>query len=403
MLGIVKAEFVAWAKDYGGPRFHAVLCDPPYGLEFMGKDWDRVSAKEWGEAMLPLLCPGAIVLMFGGTRTWHKLATGMEEAGFEMWDTLMWLHGQGFPKAQAIDKLIDKNLGTEKERKIVGRYKVPADSDAGNAGKEIRRVDAGGNFVHNTFEHPIEQSSNPTAKPWSGHKTAALKPAWEPILCFRAPRQGKNYAELAMEYGSGALNVEGGRIDISDSVIHCKGKSGFAGGYESKKYEQSPTGRYPANLALDEESAEMLDEQAGESVSTGGRSDNAMRANQRIYGKGKSNPQKKDPGLGDRGGRSRFFYCAKASRSERGKANNHPTVKPIALTKWLATLLLPPGSVKPRRLLVPFAGSGSEMVGAIEAGWDEIVGVEQSEQYAEINSDLAVQRPLIAPAEAWRE
>ncbi|KKL74514.1 hypothetical protein LCGC14_2064150, partial [marine sediment metagenome] len=104
---LIHAEFVEWANKYNGPKFHAVLSDPPYGLKFMGKDWDRVSAKEWGDAMMPLLYPGAIVFMFGGTRTWHRLATGMEEAGFEMWDTFMWLHGQGFPKAQAIDKLID--------------------------------------------------------------------------------------------------------------------------------------------------------------------------------------------------------------------------------------------------------------------------------------------------------
>ncbi|KKK96818.1 hypothetical protein LCGC14_2658920, partial [marine sediment metagenome] len=164
---------------------------------------------------------------------------------------------------------------------------------------------------------------------------------------------------------------------------------------------KNPPGRYPANLVLDEESAELLDEQAGESVSAGGSGPKSRNWKGSGNTVGASFAQATG-GFDDIGGPSRFFYCAKASRSERGKANNHPTVKPIALTKWLATLLLPPDSVKPRRLLVPFAGSGSEMVGAIQAGWDDVVGVEQSEQYAEINSDLAVQRPL-PPAEAWRE
>ena len=427
MLGIVKAEFVAWAKAYDGPRFHAVLCDPPYGLKFMGKDWDRVSAKEWGDAMMPLLYPGAIVLMFGGTRTWHKLATGMEEAGFEIWDTLMWLHGQGFPKAQDIGKLIDKSLGLERT-KVIGTK--PGHKDFAGR-KNLSSVQSlhtfgGGGFSRPWMNDPdkvenyhLEKApASESGASWSGHKTAALKPSWEPILCFRAPRQGKNYAELAMEYGSGALIVDGGRIDISDSVIHCKGKSGFAGGYESKKYEQSPTGRYPANLVLDEESAELLDEQRPFTSQTGNR-----KVKHRVQQETMSTPFSRGqdaPEYTDSGGPSRFFYCAKASRSEREAGlegfdgeqrdlsrrpdqkamndgegnpynrgvvkvrNNHPTVKPITLIKWLATLLLPPDSVKPRRLLVPFAGVASEMIGAMQAGWDEVVGVEQDSGYSKI-------------------
>ena len=438
MLGIVRAEFVAWAKAYDGSRFHAVLSDPPYGLKFMGKDWDRVSAKEWGEAMLPLLYPGAIVFMFGGTRTWHKLATGMEEAGFEIWDTLMWLHGQGFPKAQDVSKLIDKEGGFNRN---IAKHR--------RADREGYRIETQG-----TPSLPPTETSSP----WQGHKTAALKPAWEPILCFRAPRQGKNYAELAMEHGSGALNVDGGRV--GEELISTHGYPGedLMGAAKGNPVSGKPDyhiakGRYPANLALECtcEQTEVVDVADGTAVGLGASSiygsrpmkkgggkdykggkairhtdpncpaylldeqagrDKGQQAgvsgNQKsrtgesgIYGHydAKSFPPPRD-GLG---GPSRFFYCAKASRSERGKANKHPTVKPTALTKWLATLLLPPDSVKPRRLLVPFAGSGSEMVGAIQAGWDEVVGIEQSEQYAEINSDLAVQRPLIAPAEAWRE
>jgi len=113
-------------------KFHAVLCDPPYGIAFMGKEWDTVQGpsafqsrvKAWGEALMPLLYPGALVLMFGGTRMWHRLAAGVEDAGFEMWDTLMWLHGQGFPKAQDISKLIDKANGDERGAVIGQRQDI---------------------------------------------------------------------------------------------------------------------------------------------------------------------------------------------------------------------------------------------------------------------------------------
>ncbi|KKL26002.1 hypothetical protein LCGC14_2399650, partial [marine sediment metagenome] len=370
-------EFVAWAKAYEGPRFHAVLCDPPYGLRFMGKDWDRVSAKEWGEAMMPLLYPGAIVFMFGGTRTWHKLATGMEEAGFEIWDTLMWLHGQGFPKAQDVSKLIDKEGGFNRN---IAKHR--------RADREGYRIETQG-----TPSLPPTETSSP----WQGHKTAALKPAWEPILCFRAPRQGKSYAELAMEYGSGALNVDGARVGYQSETDkssatpqgECTNRSGrlagkAQGGGERTKFERpEQKGRYPANLVLDEESAEMLDEQRPFTSQTGNR-----KVKHRVQQETMSTPFSRGqdaPEYTDSGGPSRFFYCAKASRSEREAGlegfdgeqrdlsrrpdqkamndgegnpynrgvvkvrNNHPTVKPITLIKWLATLLLPPDSVKPRR------------------------------------------------------
>lgn len=384
---IICSEFTSWAKKWRGKKFHAVLSDPPYGLRFMGKSWDAISAREWGEALIPLLYPGALVFMFGGTRTWHKLATGMEEAGFEIWDTLMWLHGQGFPKAQALDKLIDKNLGNKRE--VVGKRKRPG----GPAGFTADKGWNDGPMKNDDSTVLITKGSE-TADAWSGHKTAALKPAWEPILCFRAPRQGKNYAELALEYGSGALNVDGGRISTGENLsggAYAKQGSDRHDGYENWRFKRKgdageykqPKGRYPANLVLDEESAEMLDERTGD-VSKGtmgarhtGKHDN-LDYGFKEFERGR--------GFGDKGGPSRFYYCAKASRSEREQglpkrddgtsSNDHPTVKPIALTKWLATLLLPSRSIRSRRLLVPFAGSGSELIGAARAGWDKIVGIE---------------------------
>ena len=222
-------------------------------------------------------------------------------------------------------------------------------------------------------DEATEQSAS-----WTGYKTPQLKPAWEPCLCFRAPRQGNTYANLATKYGSGCLNIDGSRIGTNDEYeMNSRGfTNGMLGDPEksdaSTDHPQKPSGgRFPANLLLDETTAPML-------------------------------------------GASRFFYCAKSSTSEREAGltnekrpggstvngftedktkgndrnkpvhNNHPCVKPINLTKYLATLLLPPSSVENRRLLVPFSGSGSEMIGAIQAGWDEVIGVEMDKHYCEI-------------------
>jgi len=329
----------------------------------MGKAWDshrgpaafQAQVRAWGEAMLPLLYPGAIVFMFGGTRTWHRLACGMEDAGFEMFDTLMFLHGQGFPKGGDISKLIDRKNGhgrRVKGKQVFGRKKR-----------------------HSVT--PLRPASAESAK-WVGYKTPQLKPGWEPALCFRAPRGNLTYAELALKHGSGTLNVEGGRLPSESWSRSANGAPKHKHAYNPVyrvNQNSSPAGLYPANVILDEATAPMVDAQ--------------------------------------RGGASRFFYCAKASSRERNaglaefeprttddgrptpvdtpfqrgttlRRNTHPCVKPLDLCRYLATLLLPPASVAPRRLLVPFSGSGSEMIGALQAGWDEVIGVEQYAPYCEM-------------------
>lgn len=511
---VICAELVAWAREYQGPKFHAVMCDPPYGIEFMGKQWDNLDTRqpgddthhksgvgpfdrakvrhgvsagyggtsvpmqemfrEWGEALLPLLHPGALVFMFGGTRTWHRLAAGMEDAGFEMWDTLMWVHGQGFPKAQAIDALIDKANGDERE--IIGRRPDHVIS------KKWRELEGRTDLPESILN--VTTAASEQSAPWSGHKTAALKPAWEPILCFRAPSGGATYAELAVEHGSGSLNIEAGRIGVSKRVPgsisgtdsdRCYGDYGKETGNEDG--HNPNLGRYPANLAFEctcefveyadapvcgdipngreakqvvafgayagdntkftahrgkmvvhtnpDCPAFILDAQAGNHPTA--RIEKPCPAPEiAVEGWGTIQSERSARGYDGEGGPSRFFYCAKASRSEREEGldafeevsfgssnaakaaiargetdygdsssefganvikrvrNDHPTVKPIDLAHWLAKLLVPPPSVNPRRLLVPFSGSGSEIIGALLAGWDEVVGVEQDQHYAEI-------------------
>jgi site-specific DNA-methyltransferase (adenine-specific) len=375
-------------------KFHAVLCDPPYGIAFMGKEWDTLQGpsafqscvKSWGEALMPLLYPGALVLMFGGTRMWHRLASGMEDAGFEMWDTLMWLHGQGFPKAQDISKLIDKANGDER-KEVIGRYQPPGTDKPWNLSKATNNRAVCGAADRNNLE--ITAAASEDSAPWSGHKTCALKPAWEPVLCFRAPSQGKTYAELAQMFGSGALYVDGGRIGTEKNwPVSRRYAAGQFGGGEGNlggithDTQTDGLGRYPANLALDEESAALLDEQSGE-LTSGELQGYKIRHECHSLGR---QPTVVSISTANSGGASRFFYCAKSSSAERhsGIDNNHPTVKPVDLCTWLATLLLPPASVDRRRLLVPFSGSGSEMIGALGAGWDEVVGVESDAAYCDI-------------------
>lgn len=312
---LFTADVTQWATEYSGPKFHAMLSDFPYDLGFMDEEWDtNAQFEQWGTALLPLLLPGSISLVFGGTRTWHRLASGLENAGFLIWDTMMWLYGTGFPKGQSIEKLLDK--------------KDPKTDHTG----------------------------------WSSHKTPALKPAWEPIICFRTEFNG-TYASLSQTYGSGSLNIEAARIPVDGNM-----------------------GRFPTNVILDEVSASLLDEQSGE-----------RPCGTSLTGKEPSTPGKHTYGdysgrpaftsYNDSGGASRFFYTAKANGRERnagmpeGVQNDHPTLKPVALTTYFAKLLLPPPSVGIRRILVPFSGSGSEIIGCLIAGWDEVVGVELSGEF----------------------
>ena len=769
---VICAEFVAWAKEEArriergeADRYHAVLCDPPYGLEFMSKEWDSFSkpgigerttewpsftpnsanptcakcggrqrgarkcdcgtpewkpiisenpaygktvgqqmlhyqdwTREWVSALIPLFYPGALVFCFGGTRTWHRLACGFEDAGFQIWDTinycstedpdyrcgwLEWYHGSGFPKAQEIGRFFcqcnEKNskgnrelldvraINTEtaeckKEKQglllqqglcakspscandatngrdrcdgvprmdrsgqgdlaqeddwqskpgVEGRGNVlpqawelqadqvcplpaelsadgtegrlcngaPTDSGAANGSPaptqgnrtscESRSAGQRADESRTLARQPDPQTmgarcprcgktivSSAFRESLKGFKTAALKPSHEPVLCFKAPTQGKTYAELALEYGSGALNVDGGRIAGPMDGVWGTSNEGCAPAFnaspEQHDFRSAPhnAGRYPANLALECTCEEVelvdalvcgdvsgqeptsvaprkgtdygefakrelfmayrgkairhtnpdcpcfqLDAQAGERQS--GQSNGEARIGEASHGAIPSLRRGVLISRSDSGGPSRFFYCAKASRGEReaglenwepsdyghtpydkcdrcGKQilpdgggnkcecaepqrrgnrvrNNHPTVKPLALCRWLATLLLPPPFLprcpkcdtpwvptkewrlglrpgcdciknlcpdvaltakewvdfadevaqdfqpldgKPRRLLVPFSGSGSEMIGALQAGWDEVVGIEQDVHYCEIA------RARIAHAEA---
>ena len=332
------------------------------------------AVRQWGEAMLPLLYPGALLMIFAGPRMLEWVATGMQMAGFLHWDTIMWVHSQGLPKAQDIGKRIDRENGNgpmATGTQVFGRTKR-----------------------HSTV--PTVPAS-PESASWSGHKTPALKPAYEPILCFRAPRQGMTSAELALRYGTGALNVDGGRIGTGAKKWD-RPKGGIWRPSEpgEQRWIDNPLGRFPTDLILDEESGELLFEQSG------------VRASDFLYYCAKASRREREAGLEglepqttEDGGNSPVD-----NPDQRGKTlrrNDHPCVKPLALCRYLAALLLPPDSVSPRRLMVPFAGTGSEMIGAELAGWDEIVGIEQNPHYCEIAKLRLQYWRMLPPASPGRK
>ncbi|MCA9111562.1 MAG: hypothetical protein KDA52_16535 [Planctomycetaceae bacterium] len=321
--------------------FSGAFCDPPYGLNFMEKDWDQAvpSTAIW-EQVLRLCKPGAYLLAFGGTRTFHRMVCNIEDAGWEIRDTCCWLYGEGFPKGQDISKGIDKQLGLD--RPVVGEKPNP--HRGSNADHQY-------GFSQTGSMIPLTEAVSDEAKRWGGYSTA-LKPAWEPIILAQKPRRG-TFAANSLRFGCGGINVDGCRIQ----------------------------GRWPANLLLDEHSAACLDEQSGHSRS--------QRSRRRKAGSNIGNGNTLHTfrsrhdcveGYSDSGGASRFFYVAKAKGEER-EGNDHPTLKPLALCEYMAKLILPPAGRTPRRLLVPFSGVASEMIGGLMAGWDHVTGIEHNAQY----------------------
>jgi site-specific DNA-methyltransferase (adenine-specific) len=308
----------------------------------------------WTEAFR-VLKPGGHLLAFGGTRTHHRLACAIEDAGFDVRDCLMWLYGQGFPKSLDVSKAIDKAAGVE--RVVIGtKHGLPGYSlTNGTPGGVAMAGNVDGTLRNGAKECAITAPATDAAREWQGWGTA-LKPAWEPIILARKPLNG-TVAENVQEHGTGALNVGGCRIGTEArmngpaSPTSASRKSRVEAGYRHDEgigpgsSGGDVVGRWPANLVLDEEAGAMLDEQSGIAP----------------------------------GGASRFFYCAKTSKRERGEGNTHPTVKPVTLMRWLCRLVTPPGGL----VLDPFMGSGSTGIAAKSEGF-EFVGVEQNPNYLEI-------------------
>lgn len=344
-----------WVESYKGEKFHAVLTDPPYNLEsikkrfgkpsakpakygmdgafsrvskgFMGKEWDTDIAfdPELWKSIKEILYPGAFGLSYMGARTYHRLASAIEDAGFIIHPMIGWVQSQGFPKGTRIDKQIERGLKfSDKNTALVGLKPPP-------------------------YRKLIE-----AWKPYR-YGVMSLKPCMEPILMFQKPYEGKP-VENILDTGAGAINIEDTSFSVGrDFVVNTfdDGAKPFGGGAGHDYTGRTKNKLYPTTFIIDEGTGEPY---------------------------------------------NNFFYQAKVMKKEReaglddfpidpdtGKRNNHPTLKPIKLNRYFATLLLPPEEYGPRSLLVPFSGAGSEIIGGLLAGWDYVEGIELEEDSVKIS------------------
>ena len=317
----------------------SIVTDPPYGLSFMGKKWDYdvPSVEIWAEC-LRVLKPGGHLLAFAGTRTQHRMAVRIEDAGFEIRDMIAWVYGSGFPKSLDVSKAIDKAAGAVRD--VIAKNPTFRSNtrENGTSGLRDRRVDSN-----------ITAPATDEARQWQGWGTA-LKPALEPITVARKPLVGTVAANV-LDYGTGALNIDGCRVEGGERplIVGENDARNFSGDFKqgSRREGTTTAGRWPANLIHD-----GSDEVVG------------------LF------PWSRD---GQEGSAARFFYCAKASKKDRDEGNEHPTVKPTDLMAYLCRLVTPPGGV----VLDPFMGSGSTGKAAQREGF-RFIGIEREPAYMEI-------------------
>lgn len=357
-------DVLEWAVSYDGPLFHAIVCDPPYNLDtikkrfgkknsapakfgtdgvfqrsskgFMGQEWDTDIAfqPETWKVIMEVLHPGALCMAFSSTRTYHRMAMAVEEAGFIIHPMIGWIQGQGFPKATNASKLLHKR----------------GDTWAGVT--------------------------------WTEHRYGlqALKPSLEPICVFQKPFEGKPLDSI-IETGAGTIWIEGNRIgeETIPNNTFDDGMKPFGHGAGHPYTQATNKGRWPANVVL---------------------SGDVGLPYEKFFYCAKPKKKERDAGLNELPDGERFttyegMVGISGDRKGDGEQkpipvgksivkNIHPTVKPIKLTEHLTKLLLPPEEYNPRRLLVPFCGSGSEMIGGLLSGWDEVIGIEIEADVCEI-------------------
>ncbi len=348
VVEIIHGDCLEEMRKMADNSISAIVTDPPYGISFMGKGWDNaVPGSDYWKSCLRIIKPGGFLLAMGGSRTFHRLALSIEEVGFEIRDTIMWIYGSGFPKS------------------------------------------------HNNFG-------------LDGYGTA-LKPAYEPIIMAMKPLDG-TFKQNAEKWGQAGINIDGCRIGSGEDKSIAGAKDFIPcheGGFKFTPTDISK-GRWPANVIFDEEAGAMLDEQSGVCKPPGNRK---PATGTQIFGSdfATRNIPGENCYPGETGGASRFFYCAKASSRERNegleglpekaafeygsikksegrtgvntpRANNHPTVKPLKLMEYLIRLVMPP---KDGILLDPFAGSGTTILAAKRLGFNAI-GIENQKEYCDI-------------------
>jgi len=396
-------------KDISDNSVDAVVTDPPYGLSFMGKKWDYdVPSVEIWQECLRVLKPGGYLLSFAGTRTQHRMAVRIEDAGFEIRDMIAWVYGSGFPKSLNIGKAVDKLQGNERE--ITGKKEgTYADIRSGSLDASISGE-----------RKRLEVMNTKGTSEWEGWGTA-LKPALEPITVARKPLSEKTVAENVLKWGTGGINIDGCRVGATrpgrETLENKNGMFGLGGG---KITADIQGGRFPANLIHDG-SDEVVSLFPNSKSTQNKQSDNRKNKGDSMFIDGVRNPENS---YNDSGSASRFFYCAKASKSERNRGceeleekrsgsmqgnvdggdfltgsgnpregknrNFHPTVKPIALMEYLVKLVSREGAV----VLDPFMGSGTTGV-VCKNLKRNFIGIELSPKYIAIAKERLRQEILL--------
>ena len=347
----------------------SIVCDPPYELGFMGKSWDAsgiaYDLEVWRQA-LRVLKPGGHLLAFSGSRTYHRMACAIEDAGFEIRDQIMWVYGSGFPKSLDVSKAIDKAAGAERE--VVGVQSVP--------GAQLQQMSGGGAGQNKWTGIKYGGPATEAARQWSGWGTA-LKPAHEPICMARKPLQGTVAANV-LRHGTGAINVDRCRVGTESTVRHFELKpkdrtifQRFAHDAGGSFTFGSELGRWPANFihdGSDEATAGLGEAARFFDTAKAGREDREEGCDDFPLAVARSNLNTKN-GAGERldGAPSPI------------RANIHPTVKPTELMRYLVRMVTPLGGT----VLDPFTGSGSTGRAAMLEG-AQFIGCELSPEYAEI-------------------
>ncbi|KKL65189.1 hypothetical protein LCGC14_2157460 [marine sediment metagenome] len=349
------------------------VTDPPYGINFMSKNWDHgVPGEHFWREVLRVLKPGAHLLTFGGTRTYHRLACAIEDAGFEIRDCLMWVYGSGFAKGLNISKASNALHGVERERNVIPDKRSTLHGDRP--------------WMRNP-EHRFESNIPITedAKKWDGWGTC-LKPAYEPIILARKPVEG-TVASNVLKYGTGGLNIDACRVEHNEPerIVNRtapKGNGITLGVFANNDNIGSPSqkGRFPSNFIHDgsDEVTGLFPETTSGSIELHHKTHESE--NNCMSGKNYEREPQQFPASS--GSAARFFYTAKSSKAERsapGMKSDHPTVKPISLMRYLCKLITPPKGT----VLDPFMGSGSTGMACIEEGF-EFIGIELGEHYLEI-------------------
>ena len=353
---------------------------------FMGKEWDggdiAFQANTWRKCY-ELLKPGGHLIAFSGSRTYHRMACAIEDAGFEIRDQCIWLYGSGFPKSHNIGKQIDKIQGNERE--VVGTIQRGSVKDAIEKGVGYTADPANKNNKA-IFGYGTETVTKGNSE-WEGWGTA-LKPAHEPMVLARKPLSEKSVADNVMKHGTGAINIDGCRVEGQSELSDI----------------DTTGGRWPSNIMHD--GSEQVQEIFPTTTST---EVSRQRTHKGIWSDNKDDDGDYMPAYGDHGNASRYFYCAKTSKDERNfglhgrksgqyssdgrakeienayqrnksvSANTHPTVKPVELMRYLVRLVTPKGGL----VLDPFMGSGSTGMASREEDF-QFVGIERELEYYEI-------------------